>query len=296
VFGDAEIVAFIQRATGYTLTGLVDEEKLFFAQGSGANGKSVFANVMCGVLGDYAVSVGSELLARSKHEGEAARYKQRLPGARLALANEVGEGDTWDDHRMKELVSRERIAARALYGEAYDFMPSHKLWVRGNHKPGILDAGDGMWRRIVLLSFERQFPAAERVPDLDRQLLDVERDGILRWMVQGCLAWQRGGLEVPASIDRATTEYRSESDVLGGWIAERCEPHPGERLEVARAFADFQQYSRDAGMAAPSRPAFVRRMGQRGFTRTRSNGADFLHDLAFRPPAASFEGGGDGGL
>lgn len=298
VFGDAEVVSFIQRAAGYSLTGAVDEEKLFFCQGSGANGKSVFANVLCSVFGEYAVTVGSELLARNKHENEAARYKTRLQGARLALANEVGEGDTWDDHRVKELVSRERIAARALYGEAFDFMPSHKLWVRGNHKPGILDAGDGMWRRIVLIGFERQIPESERVADLDRRLLEAERDGILRWMVQGCLDWQQGGLRVPASIAQATAAYRGDSDVLGSWLNERCRRDPGERHDSAEVYRDFQQYIKDVGMIAPSRPAFVRRLGQRGIKRLRSNGVDYFLGLKLRNAQPQFEGVGEdyGGL
>jgi putative DNA primase/helicase len=293
VFGDAEVVSFIKRAAGYTLTGLVDEEKLFFAYGSGANGKSVFANVLGGVLGDYAVTVGSELLARNKHENEAARYKVRLPGARLVLANEVGEGDTWDDQRVKQLVSRDPIPARALYGEAYDFIPSHKIWVRGNHRPGILDAGDGMWRRMVLVGFERQIREEERVSDLDRQLINAERDGILAWMVQGCLEWQQGGLRVPALIANATAGYRKDSDVLGSWIDERCRYAPGERLRLTDAYMHFQWYFKEIGMTAPARPAFVRRMGQRGHQRTRSNGLDFFLDLALRDPEPSSEGGGE---
>jgi P4 family phage/plasmid primase-like protien len=282
VFGDPEIIAFVQRAAGYSVTGLVDEEKLFFAFGGGANGKSVFANVICDVLGDYAVTVGTELLARTKHEGEAGRYRMRLPGARLALANEVGSGDTWDDKQVKELVSRERIPARALYGEAFDFMPTHKLWIRGNHKPGILDAGNGLWRRFVLIGFEREIPEEERVPDLDRQILDAERDGILRWLIEGCLAWMESGLGIPDSIARTTAEYREDSDVLGAWIAERCQRSPGARLESAKLYVDFHQYIRDAGMVPPPQPVFVRRMGQRGIRHQRSNGVSFLHDLAFR--------------
>jgi putative DNA primase/helicase len=292
-FGSTEMVEFIQRALGYTLTGVVDEEKLFFCHGLGANGKSVFANVVCAVFGDYAVTVGSELLARNKHENEAARYKTRLPGARLALANEVGEGDTWDDHRVKELVSRERIAGRALYSEAYDFMPSHKLWVRGNHKPGILDAGDGMWRRMVLIGFECQIPEEHRVPDLDRQLLDAERDGVLAWMVRGCLKWQKNGLQIPASIANATAVYRKDSDVLGSWLDERCGHLSGSRLSVTAAYEDFFRYYKDAGMLAPARPAFVRRIGQRGHQRVRSNGRDFFADLELRDPPSASEGGSE---
>ena len=130
-------------STGSTTTGDVGEEKLLFACGGGANGKSVLVNVLSGLLGDYLVSVGTELLARSKHSSEADRYKASLAGARLGLLNEVGEDDVWDDQRVKELTSREKIPARMLYGEPFSFSPTHKLFIRGNHRPGVRDFGSG---------------------------------------------------------------------------------------------------------------------------------------------------------
>jgi putative DNA primase/helicase len=145
ILGSPDEVAFVQRFAGYTLTGSVDEEALLFMQGQGANGKSVLANILSGMLGDYAATVGSELLAVTKHESEVARLKVRLRGIRMALVNEVGQNDTFNDQRVKEIVSREAISGRFLYGEAFDFMPTHKLWVRGNHRPAVLDSGDGMW-------------------------------------------------------------------------------------------------------------------------------------------------------
>jgi putative DNA primase/helicase len=224
-----------------------------------------------------------------KHEGEASRYRVRLQGARLALANEVGSGDTWDDKQVKELVSRERIPARALYGEAFDFMPSHKLWIRGNHKPGILDAGNGFWRRFVLIGFEKEIPEEERVQDLDRQILANERNGILRWMIEGCLAWRQTGLRIPTAIANATAEYREDSDVLGAWIEERCERSGEERLKSGELYADFREHMRDSGMQAPAQPVFVRRLGQRGFRQERSNGVAYIRGLKLRNRS---EGGG----
>ncbi len=276
--GDAEVIAFIQRAIGYTLTGLVDEEKIFFMYGHGANGKSVFANIIAGIFGDYAVTIGSELLAR-KQGSESDRFKVKLPGARLALANEVGSGDVWDDQKVKEIASRERIAARQLYGEAFDFMPTHALWIRGNHKPGIMDAGDGMWRRIVLIPFRRQFGEGERVPDLDRKILDAERDGILRWMVDGCLAWQRGGLKVPEVIRRETAAYRSDTDLLGAWIDEACTPGADRRLQSGEAYRSYRVFLDGQGVKYPSQIAFVRHMVERGFAAARSNGVRYLTGL-----------------
>lgn len=208
--GDRELIAFIQRACGYSLTGLMDEEVLFFMWGHGANGKSVFANVLHAVFGDYAVTVRATMLARDAkgNSGEAEREKARLPGARLALINEVGSADVFDDQRVKELVSRERVSARALYAESFEFMPTHTIWIRGNNQPGAMDTSDGFWRRIHLIGFTRQFAEDERVPDLDRQIIDSERDGILAWMIEGCVHWQREKLLAPASVKAARAMAR----------------------------------------------------------------------------------------
>lgn len=276
ILGSGEEVAFVQRFAGYTLTGLVDEEALLFMQGQGANGKSVLANALSGVLGDYAATVGSELLAVTKHESEVARFKVRLRGIRMALVNEVGQNDTFNDQRVKEIVSREAISGRFLYGEAFDFMPTHKLWVRGNHRPAVLDSGDGMWRRIILLAFARQFRLEERVRDLDRQLLAEEGSGILNWCIAGCLKWRKSGLSIPPSISRETAQYRDETDVVGEWMDAECVFGAALRCKVATIYDSYRSYFHEAGMSPKSQIGFSRMMGSRGFQRKASNGKRYL--------------------
>lgn len=276
ILEDRERVAFVQRFAGYSLTGLVDEEKLLFMHGTGANGKSVMANVLAAVFGEYAVTVGSELLSVTKNDGEASRFKHRLQGARLALVNEVGQADTFNDQRVKEIVSREAIPTRALYGEAFDFIPSHTIWVRGNHRPAVRDAGDGMWRRLLLLFFGRQFAPEERVRDLDRQLLAEEGPGILNWLIAGSLQWQKSGLQTPPSILQETAMYRDDTDVIGDWLATECIVKAGARCSIVTIFASYQNYIAALGMSPMTRPAFVRMMGTRGFRRKTSNGNSYL--------------------
>ncbi|SFU23164.1 phage/plasmid primase, P4 family [Paraburkholderia aspalathi] len=279
---DLEVISFIQRALGYTLTGLVDEEVLFFMYGHGANGKSVFANIIHAVFGDYAQTVGPELIARSENN-EGDRHKMKLFKARLVLANEVGSGDVWDDRRVKDITSREPISARPLYGEVIDFMPTHATWIRGNHKPGILDAGDGMWRRIVLIAFKRQFAIDERIPDLDRRILDAERDGILRWVVDGCIDWQRGGgLRIPAVIAAETAAYRADTDMLGEWVDECCEQDWSERAAIGEAYEGYKGWLIAQGVRYPSRKVFARQMAERGFDVVKSHGTRYFEGLRLR--------------
>lgn len=284
VFGaDAEVTSFIQRAIGYSLTGDVREEVLFFAHGSGRNGKSVFAKILTSVLGDYAVTVGSEIIARQRHDNEAARGRLRLRGARLALANEVGVADTWDDHAVKTLVSREAIAARALYGEAFDFEPTHHLWIRGNHQPAALDADDGFWRRVVLIPFTKTFPPGGP-EDLEHRIFNAEGPGILAWAVRGCLEWQRGGLRVPDALRVATQAYRNDTDILDQWFRAEMmdDPHNVRGEPVRSAYDSLRRFCVDAGTAAPSRPAFVRRAKRLGMNARRSNNEDRFPGFTLR--------------
>jgi putative DNA primase/helicase len=254
---------FVQLCAGYTLTGSIDEEKLFFAHGTGANGKSVFANVLSALMGDYAVTVGAGLLTKARNESESERLVALLPGARLVLANETRAGDVWDDKRIKDLASRERISARKLYAEAFSFLPTHKIWIRGNHLPGVLDDSEGFWRRLVPIAFEQQLPPEKRIADLDRQIIAEELSGVLSWAVEGCLAWQREGLRVPHEIRRATFVYREDTDILAQWIADCCCIDPAARTKVETAYVSYRRFCGEQGISAPSKPAFSRHILQR---------------------------------
>lgn len=286
--GDTELVAFLQRVFGYALTGSVNEEKLFMYYGHGSNGKSVAANVANAVHGEYAVTARAALLARDPKGGssDAEREKARLPGARLVLVNETAQGDVFDDQRLKEITSRERISARYLHQESFDFFPTHKLFVRSNHQPGALDSSDGFWRRIVLIGFNRQFREDERIPDLDQRIVDEELPGVLAWMVRGCLDYQRQGLRIPPSIKAAVATYRSDTDLLGEWIAECCSLSPGAEASLSDLFRSYERFMREANAKPPSRNAFGRQLAQRGYTKRPSNGRTLYRGIQVRSPFA----------
>jgi len=230
------------------------------------------------MLGEFSGSFGAALVTRQKHENEAHRMVARLPGLRLALVNETGVGDLWDSGRMKELASRERMSARLLHKEAFDFMPTAKLWIRTNHLPGSLDAGDGFWRRCVPIPFTTQIATESRVPDLDRQIIAAELSGVLNWAVAGAVAWARGGLQVPRSIRGEVETYREETDLLGQWIAERTQRDPQSRVPVAEAFRDYEEYCRSLGANAGTAMTFSRAMSSRGVNRdpSRKQGRRFM--------------------
>jgi putative DNA primase/helicase len=270
--GNNEIIAYIQRALGYSLTGFVNEEKLFFMYGLGANGKSVFANIVNGIFGEYAVTVGIELLTKGKNDGEANRYKARLAGARLVSTNETGSNDFLDDARVKEITSREQIAVRQLYSEAYEITPTHKTWVRGNHKPSVQDSSDGLWRRIDLIHLKRQFSESERVTNLDQVILDNERDGILAWMVQGCLDWQKSeGLNTPEIIKTETLKYRKETDFVEMWLDQSCIKSPSVKEFLSALFWDYKNFLNRMDIKGPTQIKFSKDLESKGYEKYKSS-------------------------
>jgi putative DNA primase/helicase len=240
IIPDPDIRAFMQRAVGYTLTGCVDEEKFFLAYGTGANGKSVFANVIAAVMGEYTVALGAALVTLRKHENEAERQMAQLPGSRLVLVNETAQGEIFD---------------------------THKLWIRTNHLPGSLDAGDGFWRRCTPIPFTVKIPDEMKIGDLDRKIIAAELPGVLAWAVRGAVEWARGGLRVPQAIKSIVADYREETDVLGEWLDERTERDPEASVTVQAAFDDYADYCRAGGMASGSKLSFGRAMTDREFKR-----------------------------
>lgn len=269
---DLELIGFVQRALGYSLSGSITEEVFFFMHGSGANGKSVFANVTSRILDGYSLTAPATMLSyrREEDKGRATSEMARLNGSRLVLANETQAGERLDERLIKVLVSRERIAARFMYKELFEFLPTHKLWVRGNHKPVIKGADEGTWRRIHLIPFKRFFKLDERIPDLEDTLM-AERDAILTWMIEGCLAWQRDGLRAPDAVVNATAEYRDESDIFGQWLDEFCAL--GAQLAVAQtdAYGSYKEFCVRDGYKAMSKKQFTTTLKGRGITDTYQN-------------------------
>ena len=180
---------YLQRLVGYCLTGKVSEQVIVFLFGIGANGKSVFCETVAALLGEYGMQAQPELVMARRHGG-IPNDVAALRGRRLAQMNETTQGSRFDEAKLKHLTGGDSLTGRFLHREFFDFRPTHKLIIRGNHKPQISGTDDGIWRRLHLVPFEVQIPEAE----WDRSLADklrTELPGILLWAVQGCLDWQQ---------------------------------------------------------------------------------------------------------
>ena len=260
---DEETIRYLQKAIGYTLTGLVSEEVMHFAYGGGRNGKSVLANILRRLFNDYAVVAPAEMLMLRDRGGGANNDIARLVGARLLLANETRSGQALDDLTLKTLVRTENISARFLHKEYFEFKPTHHIWMRGNHKPMVRDESEGAWRRIRLLPFELDLKPDE----VDSQLEDklwAERDGILAWAVRGCMLWQKEGLTPSPRIKAASAGYRKDCDLFGEYIDEQCVLDKSARVGQRALWQDYQQWCQDNGVKFGSKKAFTRRLEDRG--------------------------------
>jgi putative DNA primase/helicase len=269
VIPDPDQRDFIQRAVGYTLVGVPDEEVWFFAYGPGASGKSTFAAVCDALFGEYAGALHKDLLTVTKHAGETERQIVALQGKRLASVNETARNDLFDDAKIKRIVSREKIPARRLYGEAYGFHPTHTVWMRGNYKPGVMDGTDAMWRRMVPIRFGVQIPEAERQPDLHARIIRDELSGVLNWALKGALDWQRMGLAIPEAVEAERQEYRASTDFFGQWLAESVEEKPIHSEAHGALFESWCRWCAHQGQNSGSTNSFSKELSARGFSTSR---------------------------
>jgi putative DNA primase/helicase len=258
--GDKELVAYLQRAFGYSLTGITREHALFFAHGTGANGKGTTFETIAKIMGSYARSAPMKTFTASKIEEHPTELAM-LRGARMVMASETEEGRSWAEARIKQLTGGDRIPARFMRQDYFEFTPQFKLWIQGNHKPALRSVDEAIRRRFNLLPFTITIPREERDQKFAEDKLTKEHPGILAWMIQGCLKWQSDGLCPPQAVSEATAEYLKTEDALMQWFAESCvvdASHQG--LFTSELYASFKQWLVDAGELVISRKRFSQRL------------------------------------
>lgn len=270
--GKQDLIDSIQRLLGYTFTGSVTEEIMVICYGFGANGKSVMSNVIQHIAGGYG-KTGSPSLLKARRDDDSSPRSDiaGLAGYRYISLNEMQSGDRLDEQVVKLLAGREAISARALYKDHMTYKPSGKVWLKTNHKPVVKEDDDGIWRRLIVIPFDRKFSETERDQNLEEKLIQ-EADGILAWIIEGAVQWYTSGLDICQTIKQESSEYRTESDLLGHFLTEKIEFDATARAIETDVYFYYQNWCRASGTNPLSKIRLTQKLKERGVRQLASNG------------------------
>lgn len=258
---DKDMMHYIQKAVGYTLSGSVQEQCLFILIGNGRNGKSTFLDIISDLAGDYAANIQPETIMVKKMPSTANSDIARLKGARLVTTTETNDGVRFNEGLLKQLTGGDKVTARHLYGHEFEFRPEFKIWLATNHKPVITGLDDGIWRRIHLIPFGVQIPA-EKVDKNLKDKLKAEYTGILNWAAEGFLLWTQEGLKQPGIVRQATADYKTEMDVIAAFLDECTRRGPGE-VRANDLYLAYRQWAEENGHYKWSNQRFGREISKR---------------------------------
>ena len=283
--GDRDLVAYLQRVVGYCLTGHTREHALFFLYGTGSNGKRVFVNTVSSIMGDYAVTAPIETFTETRqdrHETELAR----LQGARLVTANETVAGKHWNEARIKMLTGGDKVPARFMRQDYFEYVPQFKLMMSGNHKPALRSVGEAMRRRLHLIPFMVTIPLKEQDHELPEKL-KKEWPGILRWAIEGTALWRTEGLKPPQVVVNATAEYFDAEDDVENWIKDCCVRDANATHTSTELYLSWKNWAERTGRVggAGSQTNFSKSLAEKGFAKDHSKrGTVFAGLLLNNPP------------
>jgi putative DNA primase/helicase len=276
----SDLINFLQTATGWALTGNIEEQTMFILYGSGANGKTTFLNTILHLLGDYAIATPTETFMK-KNSDQNTNDIARLRGTRLVTTTEAEQGGRLSEPLIKKITGNDQMTARFLYGEYFNFTPSFKIFMATNHKPVIKGTDHGIWRRIKLIPFTTTIPEDKQDKNLEEKLIK-EGSGILNWLLEGTARWRREGLIAPAAILNATDEYRGEMDVIGNFFKERCLHELGVSIRIRELYKAYTDWCDENNEHAVNERFFTMRLKEMGYVQMRTSEARFWVGLGLK--------------
>lgn len=274
--GDKNVIRYIQKALGYSLTGSTREQIMFILFGKGRNGKSIFVEVISEILGDYSNNMQAKSLMVKKNDNVNTDIA-RLSKARFVTSSEPNEGFRFDEGLIKQLTGGDKVTARFLYAEEFEYTPKFKIWVSTNHKPIIRGTDDGIWRRLVLIPFDVQIPEEKVDKDLKYKLLR-EAPAILNWMAEGAYMWMQEGLEMPDKLKAASKAYRTEMDVIEQFIEDECKRVDDGKEKANELYELYKQWAKENGNYKMSNKDFGIKMKEK-FKYKKTNSGMFYFGL-----------------
>ncbi len=267
---DAEVRAYLARLFGYAAVGLIREHVLAVLWGPGQNGKSVFADVLTHVLGGYARPGPSTLIVANGHQEVHPADVAVCAGSRLVVVHETKRGASFDASKVKLLTGGDKLTARHMRQDFFEFTPSHTLVMLSNYRPSADATDSALWRRVQLVPFNVVIPEERKDPKLKESICAGEANGVLRWLVEGAVDWQRlGGLKPPASVVAQTASYRASEDVIGAFLDERTVKLPSLSAPAGNLYKAFRAWCDAQGQKAANGNDFAEELKGRGFDKVR---------------------------
>ena len=273
---------YLQRVAGYCMTGVTTEHVLFFLYGTGANGKGVFVNTLRGIWGDYAAVASMETFIETKYPQHSTDLAM-LVGARLVIAQEVDGNQAWAEAKINRMTGGDPITARYMRQDFFTYVPKFKLMIVGNHKPSLRSVNEAIRRRFQLIPFVVTIPPAQRDIALCEKLRP-EWPGILNWALQGCLEWQKIGLDPPEIVRKASEAYFAEEDLTSTWIAECCAVDKVYSQLSSKLYQSWKKWAEDAGERPGSNKALSKTLTERGFRVKHERDGAMVYGIALKPP------------
>jgi putative DNA primase/helicase len=292
---DAKLIAYLRRKDGYMLTGVTTEHAVFFTYGDGRNGKTVYRNTIGHVMGDYAIVAPISTFIVTGYEQHPTDLAM-LRGARLVRCSEVAKGQRWAEEKIKQMSGGDPITARFMRQDFFTFLPQFKLDFIGNVKPSLRTIDEAAKARFQMIPFTVFIEPEKRDHNLEERLQE-EGPGILQWMIEGCLEWQREGLKPPPCVVAATNEYLQQQDATEAWLEECCLRGAKEASTIARLMFSWTQWAEAAGEFVGRRGDLVERLKTKGFEKFKTKDGECFRGLFVRrdtPPTFATPGPANG--
>jgi len=274
IIPDESLRSYLQRALGYSITGLTIEEKLFLPWGPPATGKSTLFRAVVEALGDYAAVAGAETFGEQKPTGDAPRSDiARLADKRMVLAMELPGNQRMATALLKQITGGDIMVARHLYHKHFQFVPISKPWLASNSRPVIVDDDPGIWRRVSQIPFEQEIPETERDPGVKLALMDHEiaSPAILKWLVDGCAQWRQLGLGTPQVVRDATASYKEGMDRIQSFQDDECMEDENLICPNPAMWNRYLAWCQWNGESPLSRTGFSLRLKAKGFKQIRDS-------------------------
>lgn len=247
--GNVELVRFLQRAAGMSLTGYAREHCFLVLYGTGGNGKSTFVNCLKHIAYKYARVFPFDMFLSSARDNGSTPNEEllALKDVRVAFASEPNENKSINESRIKSITGGDPISARPLYGRPIEFEPKFTLWLSCNHRPVIKGTDEGIWRRVMLVPFTAQITAETKDTGKQERMLDREAEGILGWALEGARDWYRDGLRPPPAVREAVDEYRDDMDTLGKFVQQCCISNGSVSCKSSDLYREYESWADDEG-------------------------------------------------